>query len=176
MVRTEATEWGAVSRLHPFPTDKSNIPARALAFGGFTALATLRSLFIRRRPDVVLAMSPPLPLGFPGVLVARARRIPFVFNIQDVFPDVAVEVGAITNQRVIRAASAAERFLYRRADAVTVLSEDLKRNVAAKLGEVPAFDGSTEAVPGRVAGGDSKRNINKKKKKQSEKGQQKYIK
>ena len=156
LVRTEATEWGAVSRLHPFPTDKSNIPARALAFGGFTALGALRRLFVPRGPDGVLAMSPPLPLGFPGVLVARARRIPFVFNIQDVFPDVAVEVGAITNQRVIRAASAAERFLYRRADAVTVLSEDLKRNVAAKLGEVPAFDGSTEAVPGRVAGGDSK--------------------
>ncbi|MBK6969216.1 MAG: glycosyltransferase family 4 protein [Candidatus Microthrix sp.] len=148
LVRTEATEWGAISRLHPFPTEKSNIPARALAFGGFTALVTLRSLAIRHRPDAVLAMSPPLPLGFPGALVGAVRRIPFVFNIQDVFPDVAVEIGAITNPTVIKVASLAERFLYRRADAVTVLSEDLRRNVADKLG--PGGDGKVEVIPNFV--------------------------
>ena len=148
LVRTEATEWGAISRLHPFPTDKTNIPARALAFGGFTALATLRSLAIRQRPDAVLAMSPPLPLGLPGAMVAAVRRIPFVFNIQDVFPDAAVHSGAITNERVIKAASIVERFLYRRADAVTVLSEDLRENVAAKLG--PTGAAKVEVIPNFV--------------------------
>jgi hypothetical protein len=33
--RTETTDWGWITRLHPFPTDKTNIPARAVAFGGF---------------------------------------------------------------------------------------------------------------------------------------------
>ncbi|MBU6216485.1 MAG: glycosyltransferase family 4 protein [Acidobacteria bacterium] len=132
--RTESTAWGAVTRLHPFPTDKRNIPARALAFGGFTALASAASLTTRIRPDAVLAMSPPLPLGVTGWLASIARGRPFVFNIQDVFPDVAVELGAITDRRVIAAASALERWSYRRADAVTVLSEDLRVNVAAKLG------------------------------------------
>jgi colanic acid biosynthesis glycosyl transferase WcaI len=80
-----------------------------------------------------MVMSPPLPLGVAGWLAAASRRAPFVFNIQDVFPDVAVELGAITNPRVIAAASWLERFLYRRADAVTVLSEDLRDNVARKL-------------------------------------------
>ena len=132
--RTTATEWGAVTRLHPFPTDKRNIPARALAFGGFTALATAAAVGTRIRPDAVLAMSPPLPLGATGWLASISRGRPFVFNIQDVFPDVAVELGAITNRRVIAAASALERWSYRRADAVTVLSEDLRRNVVSKLG------------------------------------------
>jgi colanic acid biosynthesis glycosyl transferase WcaI len=56
-----------------------------------------------------------------------------VFNIQDVFPDVAVELGAITDGRVIAGARLLERLSYRAADAVTVLSEDLRENVAAKL-------------------------------------------
>ena len=81
-----------------------------------------------------MVMSPPLPLGLAGWLAARTRRAPFVFNVQDVFPDVAVELGAITDPRVIAAASWLERFLYRRSDAVTVLSEDLRDNVAGKLG------------------------------------------
>jgi colanic acid biosynthesis glycosyl transferase WcaI len=132
--RTEETEWGFITRLHPFPTDKSNIPARAVAFGGFTALATASGLRPKFRPDAVLAMSPPLILGISGAIVARRWRVPFVFNIQDVFPDVAVEVGAIVNPAVIATASWLERTLYRQSDAVTVLSEDLRENLTAKLG------------------------------------------
>ena len=133
LVRRERTRWGRITRVHPFPTDKRNIPARAAGFAGFTVLASIFSLFQRRRPDVVLAMSPPLTLGLAGWVAARARRVPFVFNIQDVFPDVAVEVGAISNPGVIRALRWLERFIYRRADAVTVLSDDLRENVEEKL-------------------------------------------
>lgn len=131
--RTEVTDWGSITRLHPFPTDKANIPARALAFGGFTVFATMTALLRRQKADVVFVMSPPLPLGFAGWLTSVFRRIPFVFNIQDVFPDVVVELGVITNKYAIRFFSAMEKFLYRRSDAVTVLSEDLRDNLAHKL-------------------------------------------
>lgn len=133
LVRHDDDVIGRISRVHPFPTDKRNIPARGLAFAGFTALAGTSALLSRTRPDAVLAMSPPLTLGLAGWAVARMRRAPFVFNIQDVFPDVAVELGLITNPSVIRVAAALERFTYRRSDAVTVLSDDLRRNVAEKL-------------------------------------------
>lgn len=137
--RTETTSWGRITRLHPFPTDKTNIVARAMGFAGFTGAATLAALCSRIRPDAVMVMSPPLPLGVSGWLAAAVRGVPFVFNIQDVFPDVAVELGVITNPKVIAAASWLERFLYRRSDAVTVLSEDLRDNLAAKLdGHCPA--------------------------------------
>jgi len=133
VVRHEDTEWGRITRVHPFPTDKANIPARALGFAGFTGLSGLGALLTRSRPDAVLAMSPPLTLGAAGWAAARAHRVPFVFNIQDVFPDVAVELGAITDRRVIAVAEWLERETYLRADAVTVLSDDLRDNVAAKV-------------------------------------------
>ena len=156
IMRRERTPWGRITRVHPFPTDKRNIPARAAAFAGFTVLATIFSLFQRRRPDVVLAMSPPLTLGLAGWLTARVRRVPFVFNIQDVFPDVAVEVGAITNPRVVRLLRWLERFTYRRADAVTVLSDDLRDNIEEKLAGkggtevrvIPNFVDTERIVPG----------------------------
>ena len=136
-VRTERTEWGSITRVHPFPgADKSNLLRRALGFLGFSALAGIAALRAGgwfRRVDVVFAMSPPLTLGPTGWLVGRARRAPLVFNIQDVFPDAAVRTGAITSPRIIAMASLLERFAYRRAAAVTVLSEDLRRNVAGKM-------------------------------------------
>ena len=122
-----------VVRLHPFPSDKANLVARALGFVGFTGLATLAGLAARGPFDGVVAVSPPLTLGLAGWLVARRHRCPLVFNVQDVFPDVAVQVGAITSPRAIRFFRALERFTYRRSDAVTVLSDDLAANVAAKL-------------------------------------------
>jgi colanic acid biosynthesis glycosyl transferase WcaI len=133
--------------VHPFPTDKRSIPRRAVAFGGFSALAGLWGLR-GGRADGVLAMSPPLTLGLTGRAMATARRAPLVFNIQDVFPDVAVELGAISNERVIDAARRLERASYRAADAVTVLSDDLRDNVAAKL--PPAERSKVRVIPNFV--------------------------
>ena len=136
LVRHEATDWGRISRVHPFPTDKRNIPGRALAFGGFTALCALTAASGRvseGRADAVLAMSPPLTLGPAGRVVAAAHRVPLVFNIQDVFPDVAVELGLLRGRRAIAAAKWLEHTTYQLSDAVTVLSEDLADNVRNKI-------------------------------------------
>ncbi len=137
LVRTEPTPWGTVRRIHPFPGgDKRDLVRRTLGFAGFSALAAWAGLAAGgwfRRADAVIAMSPPLPLGLTGRLVAWAHRAPLIFNIQDVFPDAAVATGAITSRNVIAAATWLERISYRVADAVTVLSDDLRANVVAKL-------------------------------------------
>lgn len=146
IIRKETTAWGSITRVYPFPTNKRNILARALGYGGFTALASLCSLLERRRPEVIMAMSPPLTLGLAAWLTSRLRRAPFVFNVQDVFPDVAVEVGAISNQGVIRLLEGLERFVYRRADAVTVLSEDLRSNVESKIVRAETTDRAAKTV------------------------------
>jgi colanic acid biosynthesis glycosyl transferase WcaI len=131
-LRHEDVPWGRITRINPFPVaDKQNIFRRALSFAGFSAVVTAVA---RRGPPVdgVLAMSPPLTLGPAGWAVAKARRAPFVFNVQDVFPDVAVELGVLTSRRIIAAACRVERFSYDHADAVTVLSDDLRSNVRSK--------------------------------------------
>lgn len=132
LVRHEDTPWGRITRVHPFPSaDKMNLVRRAASYLGFSSLAALIGAR-GGRADAVLAMSPPLTLGVSGHLVARRRRAPLVFNVQDVFPDIAIELGYITSPRVIKATRRLERWCYDHADAVTVLSEDLQENVAGK--------------------------------------------
>ena len=132
LVRGDRRGDAAVTRVHPFPTPKRMIAARAAGFAGFTALAAAAAVSSRRRPDAVLAMSPPITLGLAGWAAARRFRVPLVLNLQDIFPDAAVGVGAIRSPGLIAAAKRLERFLYRRADAVTVLSDDMLANVSAK--------------------------------------------
>ncbi|HRC45734.1 MAG TPA: glycosyltransferase family 4 protein [Ilumatobacteraceae bacterium] len=132
-VRREATPWGSITRVNPFPgDDKRNLVRRAAGFAGFSALAGLSSLR-GGRVDAVIAMSPPLTMGLTGWGTHLVRRGPLVFNIQDVFPDAAVETGAITNRHIIGLARWLERVSYHRAAAITVLSDDLRDNVAAKM-------------------------------------------
>jgi colanic acid biosynthesis glycosyl transferase WcaI len=136
-VRRESTEWGSITRVHPFPgDDKTNLVRRAIGFVAYSVLAGVQALRAGgsfRHASAVIAMSPPLTLGLTGWLVAKLRRAPLIFNIQDVFPDAAIDTGAITNPAVVRAARLLERISYRAADAVTVLSDDLRDNVVAKV-------------------------------------------
>lgn len=138
LVRREKTSWGSVIRVHPFPgKSKRNLLRRSLGFAGFSVVAGMCTLLaggIYRRPRAIIAMSPPLTLGLTGWLASRVRWCPMIFNIQDVFPDAAVETGAITNERIISAARWLERVSYERSDIVVVLSNDLKDNVVAKVG------------------------------------------
>lgn len=136
--RTEATSWGSVVRLDPRGgSDKTNLLRRALGFLVFSVTSVIAGWRAApgRRVDAVIAMSPPLTLGLAAKCVALVRRAPLIFNVQDVFPDAAVATGAIENRLVIAVAELLERLTYRAARFVTVLSEDLRDNVAAKVPE-----------------------------------------
>ena len=163
LFRCEDAPWGRVIRINPFATsDKRNIFRRAAGYAGFSALAATLGVRGPRTAghevptpvDGVLAMSPPLTLGLSGWAIARARGAPLVFNVQDVFPDVAIELGVLKDRRLIAAARRLERICYERADAITVLAEDLKENVAAKTSRhdkiqvIPNFVDTAAIAPG----------------------------
>ena len=132
-VRRTVVPWGSITRVDPFPgDDKANLVRRAAGFAGFSVLALWQGIR-GGRVDGVLSMSPPLTNGLVGWAMKIVRRGPLVFNIQDIFPDAAIETRAITNRWIILALRWLERFSYRRADAVSVLSNDLRDNVVAKL-------------------------------------------
>ncbi len=135
--RTEKTEWGSIIRVHPFPgKSKSNLLRRALGFIAFSYAVGIRSVHADGLPfkvDGVLAMSPPLTLGLTGWCTKIIRRAPLVFNIQDVFPDAAIQTGAISNKKIIAAAKWLERVSYQRSDALVLLSQDLRTNIANKI-------------------------------------------
>lgn len=139
LMRTERTQWGGITRIHPFPSrDKRSLLRRGAAFVAFSVLAAVRGAFIGgfpRRVDAVLAMSPPLTLGLAGWVISRVRRAPLVFNVQDIFPDAAVRTGAIGNPAVISVARRLERFVYARSRAVVAVGEDMRANIAEKVGE-----------------------------------------
>jgi glycosyltransferase involved in cell wall biosynthesis len=98
-----------------------------------TYFATSLLAGVRRKPgpSVVIGTSPHLLTGLAAWLVARRHRVPFVFEIQDLWPDTLIAMG-LTNPLVIRPLQLLERFLYRRADAVIALSEGIRDGIAQR--------------------------------------------
>jgi colanic acid biosynthesis glycosyl transferase WcaI len=88
------------------------------------------------RPDVLLMYSPPLPMGLAACLIRTWKRCPLVLNVQDIFPQSAIDLGVLTQPLLIRFFEGLEKRLYRRADRITVHSAGNRENVLAKLRSV----------------------------------------
>lgn len=87
---------------------------------------------ISSKQDLVLVYSPPLPLGLSAYVLGRMKRIPFILNVQDIFPQNAIDLGILTNRFLINLFEAIERFIYKKADYITVHSEGNRKQVIAK--------------------------------------------
>lgn len=93
-----------------------------------TALAALRT----PAPNLVISYGPPLVGPLVAALIARLRGARLITVIYDIYPDIAIETGEVTNRLIIAAARIAERAVYRWSDRVVVLSDGFKRTLLAK--------------------------------------------
>jgi colanic acid biosynthesis glycosyl transferase WcaI len=102
-----------------------------LHYGTYSAAAFYGGLF-SKRPDVIVSYSPPLPLGLSAWLLSRIWQIPWVLQLEDLYPDAAIAAGILRNGAAIRFFSALERFLYRKATHISLISETFRRNLNNK--------------------------------------------
>ena len=116
-----------------------NIPyanryATAVRLASFTAFTIAASVAgaLQQKPDVVFASSTPLTIGAAGLLTARLKRAPFVFEIRDLWPAVPIALGALKSRPAIGTAEWLERRLYDGAERVVVLSEGAREELRGR--------------------------------------------
>jgi colanic acid biosynthesis glycosyl transferase WcaI len=122
LVVREKTDGVNVVRtwLLPFPNRKAY--ERMLNYSSFCVSAAATGLFLSR-PDVVIATSPQLLVALAGWWLARCKRVPFVFEVRDLWPESLAAVGmGDSNSLLHRALAKIAGFLYRRSDRVVVVS------------------------------------------------------
>ncbi|MCJ7601444.1 MAG: glycosyltransferase family 4 protein [Desulfobulbaceae bacterium] len=109
------------------PIHRWNAPALIRGIGqllnGFAYFLTGLSL---KNVDVSIAYSPPLTLGLTGYLLNLFKGIPHVFNVQDLVPQYAIDLGILKNKHLIRTIKVIEHYIYRRVQCITVHSQGNK--------------------------------------------------
>src|SRR5439155_13734187 len=119
--------------VHWFPVPYSNAMSygrRIRSFVEFAAMAAAKAT--ARRADVVLATSTPLTVAIPGIVASRLRRVPFVFEVRDLWPEIPIDMGALRNPVTRRLAGALATAAYRSAEHVVALSPGMAAGVTAR--------------------------------------------
>jgi len=104
---------------------------RSLDFVSFMASAFIWGLF-ERKPDVIAATSPQFFAAVGGWALGAVRRVPFVFELGDLWPASIVAVGAMRASLGIRLMEKLELFLYRRSAAVVALTHAFRQNLVRR--------------------------------------------
>ncbi|MEC4983375.1 MAG: glycosyltransferase family 4 protein [Oscillatoria sp. PMC 1068.18] len=128
---TEKLNGVKIQRCYVRASPKRNFRNRALFEISFVILSFLQALF-GRRPDVILLTVPGLPVGVPAAVLGWLYQVPVVLNLQDILPDAAVHVGLLTNKKLIRIFEDLEKFAYRIATKISVISEGFVDNLLMK--------------------------------------------
>ena len=142
-----------VVRTWSYISPSKSIWRRMLNFGTFSASAFYGGL-LAGRADVVYSYSPPLPLGIAAWVLSRLWRVPWVLRVEDLYPEAAVAAGVLRNRVVIALFAALERFLYRRATRISLISGGFRENLlgkgvpAAKLSVIPVWADPEAVQPG----------------------------
>lgn len=125
--RTESVRGITV---HWYPVSYENgmtFTSRVWAFLKFAVAATFRA--VKVGGDVVFASSTPLTIALPAVVSKRALRVPMVFEVRDLWPEMPIAVGALKNPIAVNLARWLERWAYRNSDRIVALSPGMAAGV-----------------------------------------------
>ena len=101
---------------------------RLLSFILFGIKAILVGIKIKNC-DLVFATSTPLTIAIPGILLSFIKRIPMVFEVRDLWPEVPIQMGVIKNKLLIKILRCFERFTYKYSKHIIVLSPGMEKGV-----------------------------------------------
>jgi len=121
--------------LFPFPNRKAH--ERMLNYSSFCVSSASTGMFLSR-PDVIIATSPQLLVGLSGWWLAHYKRVPFVFEVRDLWPESLVAVGVGNhNSWLHRSLARVAGFLYRSSQHIVVVSPAFKDHLITQWGVPP---------------------------------------
>ena len=126
LVQRETMAGIEVLRVWSYITANEGMARRVLDYMSFMLMATLASLFVRR-VDVVVGTSPQFFTACAAHAVGTLKRVPWVFELRDIWPESIKAVGAMGESWVIRLLERVELFLYRHAARVVTVTHTFKQ-------------------------------------------------
>ncbi|QKG80229.1 glycosyltransferase family 4 protein [Tenuifilum thalassicum] len=124
-----------VIRTHVSEAYNKNFLGRLWAYFSFVFSGTYAGLFkCDRKYDIIVATSPPLFVGIIAYILSKFRKIPFVFEVRDLWPESAIDTGVLKNQFLIKFSFWFERFIYKRAIFINALTPAFKEKLIKEKG------------------------------------------
>jgi lipopolysaccharide/colanic/teichoic acid biosynthesis glycosyltransferase/glycosyltransferase involved in cell wall biosynthesis len=121
-----------VLRVALYPSHNNSGLHRIFNYVSFAISAAVFGAALIRKPDVMYVYHPPITVGFAAAVIGFLRRTPFVYDIQDLWPDTVAASGMMSNPAALGLLGKLCKFVYRRASHITVLSPGFKETLARR--------------------------------------------
>lgn len=128
-LRCEEVEGIEVIRTWLYAAPNRGFGRRVLSFLSFFGSSVVLGRIYGPRPDVVVGTSPQFFAAVSAYLLSRMHGVPFVFELRDIWPESAVELGALRSRLLLRPLLALQRHLYRSAARVVIVSEGFRAHL-----------------------------------------------
>lgn len=123
----------SVLRCHVSESYNTNFLGRLWGYFSFVFSSIYGGLFkLKDKYDVILVTSPPLFVGITAYVISKFKKIPFVFEVRDLWPESAIDTGVVSNPIIIKFAYWFESFIYRKAKLINVLTPAFKKTLIEK--------------------------------------------
>ena len=116
-----------MTRVALYPSHDQSAIRRTLNYASFALSASILGPFLCGRPDVIYVYHPPATAGLPACVLKSFKGIPFVYDIQDLWPDSIATSDMMSSSLILRGLGRWCSFVYRHADHLTVLSPGFQR-------------------------------------------------
>jgi colanic acid biosynthesis glycosyl transferase WcaI len=122
----------SVVRVPLYPEHSRSGIKRALNYMSFAISAAVLGYIYTGKPDVMFVYHPPLTVGIPAYVLSRLWGIPFVYQIQDMWPETLGATGMLNNSTILKFIGSFAKWIYKKAAAVCVISPGFRENLLKK--------------------------------------------
>lgn len=123
----------------PVPRKSRSAIRNALIWMLYLCQAWFVGMLRVRRPTVVLAVTPPPGIGLVGSWVARRHRARFIYNVKELYPDIAIALGVVTWRPAVAAVRWVEDRAFRKAEIVITSTRAMLERIGARSGDTPVM-------------------------------------
>ncbi|GAB6081144.1 glycosyltransferase family 4 protein [Desulfuromonas carbonis] len=129
LVQRETVDGISVIRVPLYPSHDGSSIRRILNYLSFAFAAALLGPLLVKPADIVYVYHPPATVALPAIMLKLLRRMPFVYDIQDLWPDTLATTGMLNNSTLLKCVELWCRLIYRMADHLIVLSPGFKKRL-----------------------------------------------
>ncbi|WNM58121.1 glycosyltransferase family 4 protein [Candidatus Nitrospira allomarina] len=140
VIRRETSGGIDIIRTFIYPTQKANFIYRLTNYFSFALSSAFLGSFVLPRADYLFVESPPLFLGLSGFWLSRLKRTRMIFNVSDLWPESAVELGVLDkNSFAYQLSARLEKFCYQQAWLITGQSKSIMADIRTRFPDRPTF-------------------------------------
>lgn len=127
LYQREEVDGISILRVALYPNHDSSALKRIFNYISFAFMAMLFGIFATKKADVIYAYHPPLTVGIAAIFIKLFRRIPIVYDIQDMWPDTLKATGMLNNEKLLEIIGSVCKFVYKFVDHIVVLCPGFKK-------------------------------------------------